>query len=269
MIKKKLFRWLKIVLIVYATIGITLYYLQEKILFHPTALAADYKYSFTEPFEEVNILYDSSTNFNIVQFKVKDTLCKGIVLYFHGNKENINRYAPFANNFTKNGYETWMIDYPSFGKSTGKLNEGILYEEALQLYKMASAKFHADSIVLYGKSMGTGIASQLASTQRCRQLILETPYYSITSMANRYAWIYPVERMIKYKLPTCEYFKNVKVPITIFHGTDDGVVAYSNACKLKMVMKPSDKFITIENGTHNNLSDFPLFHQKLDSLLNH
>ena len=59
----------------------------------------------------------------------------------------------------------------------------------------------------------------------------------------------------------------MKAPITIFHGTDDQVVFYSNALKLKTVLKPGDEFITIEEGDHNNLNDFPLFKEKLDSLL--
>lgn len=270
---------MKILLPIYVVLGIGLIFLQEKLLFHPTALAADYKYNFVDSFKEINIPYDSSTNFSIVQFfpntgetvyhplSAQSHNTKGAVLYFHGNKENINRYAKFAKNFTQNGYEVWMIDYPTFGKSTGILSEALLYEEALQLYKIANAKFHSDSIVLYGKSLGTAIAAKLASTQKCKQLILETPYYNIVSIANRYAWMYPVKQFSKYKLPTNEFFEKIKVPISIFQGTDDGVVPYINAIKLKMVMKPFDQFITIENGTHNNLNDFPLFHQKLDSLL--
>ncbi|MBC7588176.1 MAG: alpha/beta fold hydrolase [Chitinophagaceae bacterium] len=278
---RKLFKWFKILLIVYATTGIALYYLQEKILFHPTSLSQDYSYHFEQNYNEVNIQYDSTTQFNIIQFAVPvdkfpsshptDTLLKknskGVVLYFHGNKENISRYAHFANNFTKNNYEVWMIDYPTFGKSTGKLSEEILYQEALQFYKLANAKYNAQNIIIYGKSLGTGIAAQLASTKKCKQLILETPYYSMVSLVELYTWMYPVEKMFKYKIPTNEYLKNISVPITIFHGTADELIPYSNASKLKMVIKPTDEFITIEKGTHHNLNDFVLFHSKLDSLL--
>ena len=61
--------------------------------------------------------------------------------------------------------------------------------------------------------------------------------------------------------------KHVKAPVTIFHGTDDGVIPYDNASKLKKDLKPGDEFISIEGGTHNNLASFPLFQSKLDSLL--
>ena len=126
----------------------------------------------------------------------------------------------------------------------------------------------SDSIIIFGKSFGTGIAAYVASEKKCQQLILETPYYSIPALFGSYAPIYPTTRMSIYKIPTYQYIQQVKVPVTIFHGTDDGVIPYSNAARLKAVLKPTDEFITIEKGTHHNLNDFPLFRQKLDSLLN-
>jgi hypothetical protein len=61
--------------------------------------------------------------------------------------------------------------------------------------------------------------------------------------------------------------KDVKEPVTIFHGTSDDIIPYRLSEKLKKVLKPGDEFITIENGGHNNLIDFSLYHSKLDSLL--
>lgn len=265
--RKKIIRFLKVIVLVYCTLGIALYYLQEKFLFHPVSLSPDYTYSFKQPFKEVNLEYDATITFNLIQFLPKDTTSiKGVVLYFHGNRENINRYASFAENFTKKGYEVWMPDYPTFGKSTGKLSEAILYEEAIQVYSMAKAKFNPDSISIYGKSLGTGIASYLASKRNCKQLILETPYSSITSIFNRYCFIFPVSKMIHYKLPTKEYLKNVIAPVTIFHGTNDGIIPYSNALQLKESLKKTDEFITVEGAIHTNINYYKLYHQKLDSL---
>lgn len=265
--RKKIIRFLKVIVLVYCTLGIALYYLQEKFLFHPVSLAPDYTYSFKQPFKEVNLEYDATTTFNLIQFLPKDTTSiKGVVLYFHGNRENINRYASFAENFTKKGYEVWMPDYPTFGKSIGKLSEAILYEEAIQVYSMAKAKFKPDSISIYGKSLGTGIASYLASKRNCKQLILETPYSSITSIFNRYCFIFPVSKMIHYKLPTKEYLKNVIAPVTIFHGTNDGIISYSNAVQLIESLKKTDEFITVDGAIHTNINDYKLYHQKLDSL---
>jgi len=269
--KKSPFRswgfWVKIIILIYFLIGIALYYLQEKILLHPVSLPQDYTYTFSVPFKEINIAINKNENFNIVQFLPKDSVRKGVVLYFHGNRINIYHYAKFADNFTKFGYEVWMPDYPGFGKTTGELTEKKLYDEALLAYKLANTKFKADSIIIYGRSFGTGIASHLATAVDCRRLILETPYYSIPALFGYYAPIYLTSLMSKFKLPVNEYLKEVTVPVTIFHGTDDEIIPYSTTEKLKSVLKPTDEFITIEKGKHNNLNEFKLFHQKLDSLL--
>lgn len=266
--RKILFRWAKIIVLLYSAIGIALFYLQDYFLFHPTVIERNVAWKFDMPFEEIDLPFNNTDTINLVKFFPKDSARKGVVLYFHGNKENIGRYAKFAANFTKHGYEVWMEDYPGFGKSVGARNETILYRQAEQVYKLAATKYHADSILLYGKSFGTGIASYIACVQPSQQLILETPYYSIPDLFRWYAPIYPNEKMAKYKIPVNEYLQDKKCRVTIFHGTDDGVIPYRSAKKLKEVLKVGDEFITIEKGTHHNLNEFALFHQKLDSLLN-
>jgi alpha-beta hydrolase superfamily lysophospholipase len=259
--------WLKIIIILYCAIGIALYYLQEYFLFHPEKLSRTYSYTFDESFTELNIPFNETDTMNMVKFFPKDSIRKGVVLYYHGNKQNIGRYAKFVSQFTKHGYEVWMEDYPGFGKSTGIRTEKKLYQQAMEVYKMAAGKYKSDSIILYGKSFGTGIAAYVASKTNCKQIILETPYYSIPNLFGCYAFIYPTERMSTYKIPANEYLQDVKYPITIFHGSDDGVIPYRCAAKLKNVLKPTDEFITIEKGTHHNLAEFNLYKNKLDSIL--
>jgi pimeloyl-ACP methyl ester carboxylesterase len=100
-----------------------------------------------------------------------------------------------------------------------------------------------------------------------KKIILETPYYSIPSMFACYAFIYPTNLLSRYKIPTNEYLQKVQYPITIFHGTKDGVIPYSNAKKLEEFLKPTDKFITIEGADHININNTKLYYQSLDSLL--
>ena len=265
--KKKIFYWLKIGAIIYGIVGCLLYYLQEKLIFHPIPISANSTYHFTQPFREVNITMDAQKNTHMVQFMVNDSLKKGIVLYFHGNRENVNHYAEFAVNFTRNHYEVWMPDYPGFGKSTGNLSEQTLYEESLQVYKLARTKYAPEQIIIYGKSLGTGIAAQLASIRDCKRLILETPYYNFTSIIRKICWMYPLSSLLHYQFPTNQYLTKVTAPISIIHGTDDGVISYGNASRLKEVLKKNDEFITIEGGSHTNLNSYPLLQKKLDSLL--
>ena len=264
---KKVWKWFKVLAIVYVLSGVALYFLQDYVLFHPVSLKKDHNYDFPEKHKDINIPITENSNLNIVQFFSTDTVTKGVVLYFHGNKKNISWYAKYSPYFTKYGYEVWLIDYPGFGKSTGKLTEQTLYDWANYMYNFARTRFSADSIIVYGKSMGTGIATHLASLHPCKKLILETPYYDYPSVIKHYLPIYPIEWMIHYKIPTRDYLEKVIAPITIFQGTDDRLVTYNNAKRLKPFLKAVDEFVTIEGGSHNDLYNFKETIEKLDSLL--
>jgi alpha-beta hydrolase superfamily lysophospholipase len=263
----RLKRILKIVLLAYAGIGIAGYYLQDYLLLHPVKLAPDAKYNFQEPFEEINWQVDEKTSFHIVQFPAPDSIKKGVVLYFHGNRENINRYARFAPQFTQTGYEVWMPDYPGFGKAQGKATEALMYQEAIQLYQLARKKYAPQQIIIYGKSIGTGVAAYLASERDCRHLILETPYYSIQSLLKPLFWMYPLKSMLHFQFTTNQYIPKITAPITILHGTRDGVIRYGNAQQLQPLLKTGDQFITIEGGSHNNLHDYPLMQATIQQIL--
>lgn len=268
--KKKIFRWAKIILLIYAALGIALYYLQDYIMIRPEVVPRNKPYGFRSAFHEVNIPYNTETNLNIIQFISKDdVVTRGVVLYFHGNKKNISWYEKYVHSFTSKGFEVWMMDYPGFGKSTGSFSEEKLYDYALELYKLARSRYKPREIIIYGKSMGTGIAAELASVRDCKYLILETPYYSMTSLAAHYFPIYPVSRLIHHKFPNNKWLPKVTAPIIIFHGTRDGLIPYSQSVKLASFMKPGDEFVKIEGGTHNDLNQFGLFQQKLDSILTH
>jgi hypothetical protein len=110
--RKKIIRWAKILLLVYCIIGIAIYGLQDYIMFRPVAVDKSHKYDFKIPYREVNLPYSSDVNINVVQFTTTDSVPKGVVLYFHGNRRNISWYAKNAPVFTRNGYEVWMLDYP-------------------------------------------------------------------------------------------------------------------------------------------------------------
>ncbi len=267
---EKLKNIIGIIIIIYLVTGGALYFFQYKLIFRPGPLPTGYQFAFNRPFKEFNIPINEKDTVNAVLFQTRhDSAAKGMVIYFHGNQENINHYAKYASNFTRNGYEVLMMDYRGYGKSRGVNTERSLYSDALSLYELARNYFPPDNIVVYGKSLGTAIAAELASVRDCRYLVLETPYYSFTSLVRRYVPVYPVDWMLNYPFPTYRFLQKVTAPVIIFHGTKDGVIPYRNAARLKPYLKSGDEFITISGGSHNDLNDYPLFHQKLDSLLQH
>jgi uncharacterized protein len=270
--KKIIWRWVKIIAALYGAVGIAAYYFQERLIFQPTPAGAQVAYDFRgQPHTELNLLYDKETNLNIVEFQAvdrpKDSLAKGVVLYFHGNGHNVEWYSHHATDFTTRGYEVWMIDYPGYGKSTGVRSEKKLDDYALVFYKLARSRWKPSQIVLYGRSLGTGIAAQLAAVRDCRRLILESPYYSMTSLGGYYLPIYPWGRLLHYHFPTYSCLPDITAPITIFHGTKDRLVPYGNAVRLRPLLKNGDEFIPIDGGGHDDLHTFPIFKEKLDSVL--
>lgn len=235
---KIFFRWAKLAILVYSVIGIVVFYIQDRLILHPTKLSAGTPYRFSQPFSEIELNYDQETSISVVEFKAtdrpKDSLAQGVVLFFPDGKGNIGDHAARSAGFTSRGYEVWMMDYPGFGKSTGPMTEQRLYDLALVFYKLARSRWKPLQIVIDGQGFGSGIAARLAAVRDCQRLILEHPYYSMTSVFRRYLFLYPVGgRFLHYHLPTHEYLKSVTAPVTIIGGDE----------RLKDLLKPGDEFL--------------------------
>ena len=267
MVVKRRNKWIKIgaaIGALYIAGGVLLYLIQDLILFHPKVLPTDHRFHFTKPVVEKNIKRRDGSNLNLLELKKEHS--KGIILFFHGNMENAEHYEKYVPFFNNLGYELWIMDYAGFGKSTGKRTEENMYNDAQTVYNLALKQTTPDSIIIYGKSIGTGVAAHLAAGNQCKQLILETPYYSIPALAKHYFPIYPVLPISRYLFPTFQYLSKVKAPVTLLHGTADEIIPYAQAKKLKEE-NYKVQLISIPKGKHNNLLSFPQFRAVIDSIL--
>lgn len=240
-----------------------LYQFQDKIIFHPEKLSANYQFVFDQPFREITITSKLGNRLNGVVFSAKTSKPKGTVLYFHGNADNIQRWGEYAIDITSLGYTVIMFDYAGFGKSTGKPSEDVMYHNAEDLLEWAKLNFPSTNFIIYGRSLGTAIASNLASIHPPKKLILETPFYELKQ--DRFKFFIPFG--LKYRFPNYEYIQKISCPITIFQGTNDPIVPYKEALKLKELLKPGDQFIVIDKGGHKNLRDYKLYHDVLAKTL--
>ena len=236
-------------------------------MFLPTTLEQDYEYNFNHEFEELFLKTEENARINALHFKAEKP--KGVLLYFHGNAGDLSRWGVIAEDFVDLGYDVLIMDYRHYGKSVGELNENAFYLDAQFCYDYLLEHYNETDITVYGRSLGTGIATFVASKNSPKQLILETPYYSILDVAAHRFPIFPVKYLMKYHFPSNEFIQDVKCPITIFHGTDDGVVPFSSAEKLAEVApKGQTEFVVVEGCGHNNLCDFDAYNQKIADLLN-
>lgn len=247
-------------------IGSALYFLQEKIIFLPSKLDQDYRYEFSQPFEELFLKTDDGTVINAIHFKKENP--KGVILYFHGNAGDLSRWGEIASYFAKKGYDVLVMDYRTYGKSTGELSEVALYADAQMCYDYLLKTYDEKDIILYGRSLGTGVVTNLASSNNPKQVILETPYYSLVSVAKHRFPLFPVEQLMTYRMPSNEFIQEVRCPVTIIHGTDDSVVPFESGKQLFDECKSKQKaFVRIEGGEHNNLIEFEKYHLTIDSIL--
>lgn len=254
------------IFVFYVMIGTALYFVQEKLIFQPTSLAQDFRFDFDHPFEELFLEADDAAIINAIHFRSENP--KGVILYFHGNAGDLSRWGQITSFFVKKRYDVLVMDYRTYGKSTGKLSEEALYRDAQMCYDYLLKTYAEKDIIVYGRSLGTGIASKMAAVNRPKQLILETPYYSLVSVARKRFPMFPVRRVMKYEIPSYRFLNDVACPLTIFHGTDDTIVPFESGKSLFDSHKGPDKtFVEIKNGRHNNLIEFTEYLTGIDEVL--
>lgn len=230
-----------------------LYFFQEKLIFFPVELDKNYKFSFGQPFDEINIRTKDGKLLNGLLFKTDRS--KGLVFYLHGNAGSLNDWGHVAKRYTDLHYNVFILDYPGFGKSEGSIQGASkLFGDIQTAYDEMKQLVSEDSIVVLGYSIGTGPAAYLAATNRPKLLILQAPYYSLTDMMRQAYPIVPTF-LLKYKFRTNEYLKDCKMPVVIFHGKQDEVIYYVSSLKLKSEFKLGDTLISLEGQGHNGMTD--------------
>ena len=265
-------KWLRGFLIglavLYFSICVGMYFFQEKLLFHPYALQADYKFPFKGRFDEINLDIANGCRVNALYFHA-DTPAKGVVLYFHGNAEALDYTGTKASTFISRGYDCIMVDYPGYGKSTGALTEENLFNTGIQFMNYAKRQYSSDNIVIYGRSLGTGIAAHTAREGAWfKALILEAPYYSIVDVAKGQYPYLPVGLLCRYPISTYQYLKDLQHPVYAIHGTEDEVIPISSPRKFLKLGLKQFHLTEIKGAAHGNLANFKEYDQVLDQVLN-
>lgn len=242
-------------------------YLQKKALFRPVPLAEDYRFNFDTPFEESFLDTADGARLNVLRFPSAWQQRRGVVLYFHGNRDNLQRWGAMHSDFTARGFDFIIPDYRGYGKSTGQPNERTYYEDARLVYDWVRKDYPAHQMVLYGRSLGTAMASYLAAHVRARILILETPFDNISGLLASYLRRVEPPFRPAYFFPNDRHLRQSDIPALLFHGTADRVVPYESAARLQVCLKPGDEFVTIPGGSHGNLREFEMYQERLGEWL--
>ena len=250
----------------YLIVVISVYFFQEKLIFHQSKLEQNYVFDFETKFDEINLKTTDNETLNGLLFYAEKP--KGVIYFLHGNSGDLSGWGDVAPYFLDNNYDIFMIDYPGFGKSTGDIkNEKQLLDDVQIGYDYLKKKYSENQIVILGYSIGTGPSAYLASKNHPKNLILVSPYYSFKTLSKNKVPFVP-SFILKYPLETNKFLQNINLPIYIFHGNEDSVIPIENSRKLtKELNKPTISFTEIQNIGHNGILKNYYLQQKLDSIL--
>ena len=251
-IKNSILKISKILAITYIVLCTLLFLIQEKMIFFPAKLDSNYQFDFNQTFEELYIETEDNVLLNGVLFRADTS--KGLIFYLHGNAGSLKSWGKIAKTYTSHNYDIFILDYRGYGKSEGTIRgQNQLFNDVQVAYDNMKLRYKEDNIIVLGYSIGTGLATKLASTNQPRLLILQAPFYSLADMMKRYYPFIPTF-LLKYKFENNLYIQDCKMPIVIFHGNRDNIIPYEYSLKLKELIKESDTLITLKGQGHNGMS---------------
>jgi fermentation-respiration switch protein FrsA (DUF1100 family) len=244
------------VIVIYFLAIILLYIFQSRIIFHPGKLSKDFKFKLSPDDDEVFLKTSDGMRINGLYF---DGTRHAVILYFHGNAGDLSGWRFAAEDFTALGYPVLMIDYRGYGKSEGHFSEDGFYRDAEAAYAyLTNIKgFATQDIIVYGRSVGTGVAVELASKHKVNGLVLESPYTSFGQLANEKLPFFFPSLYLDYKFNNVEKIGSVTCPVILIHGERDSLIPPSHSKRLQSKIKSKSKLILVPQGSHNDLNSFP------------
>lgn len=244
---------------------IVIYFVQERFIFKPEKLHQDFEFKFDIPFKELFFDVAPGVRINGLHFYRKQP--KGLILYLHGNTRSIKGWSKYARDFYRYDYDVVLVDYRGFGKSTGKRSEQELMNDMQFVYNKLAAEFTEHHILVYGRSLGSGFACKIASENKPRYLILDSPYYNFLRVVKRFIPLLPLQWVLRYHLRTDRWIRHVNCHTYIIHGTRDLLIPIKHSEALQKLSPGKITLIRIEGGGHNNLTSFPEYHNFVRDIL--
>ena len=180
-----------------------------------------------------------------------------IIVLYHGNAGDISGRAGKMRLFIRAGYGVYLCEYRGYGGNKGSISEEGLYKDARSALNWLDANgYPASQWILYGESIGSGPAVQMAKEFQPEFLVLESPFSSALDIAKKtYFWL-PIEIMMKDKFDNMSRIKAVKSSLLIIHGEEDRIIPQSFAQKLYAAANHPKQLVIIDSAGHNNLHEY-------------
>ncbi|MFN7452541.1 MAG: alpha/beta hydrolase [Alphaproteobacteria bacterium] len=246
-------RLLTAALVSYLLFGAGMYLFQRQFMYFPDgseALPLNYD---LENFTRVPLISGDGTAIAVWVHPARTGM--NTIVYFHGNAGHLGYRADKFRAFAEAGFGLVAVSYRGYGGSEGQPTETGLYDDAATALSYALNTLHIpeNNIILYGESLGTGIATHLATTHpQIALLVLEAPYRSVEARAQELYPYLPVHYLIKDRYPQAALMAEVKAPVLIFHGTDDVIIPIQHGRDVYAATQAPKHLVVFEGKGHTN-----------------
>ncbi len=238
----------------YLALVLLVYIFQDKLLFFPQS----------QPFAQCESA--RATGFHTVETEVGGHKLRFFskqrpdarvwLIMFHGNGSTACDSLYYWDGLRELAANFTFAEYPGYQGDDVRPSQAALLENATAVYDHVAKLNHGQlPVVLIGDSLGTGVATYLASTRKAGGLVLRTPYTSIADVGAGHYPFLPVRWLQRNPFPAASWAPAVKCPVLILHGTHDATIPIANAHQQAKRFAVAPKFITIEGGNHNDLSE--------------
>lgn len=243
-----------IVLICYAGLVAVMYVVQRALMYFPytvrmTPEEADFP-------QAQDVMLRAADGTNVIAWLVPPKERKPLVLYFHGNGGSLAHRVARFRRLIDDGTGLLALSYRGYGGSEGSPTEEGLIADARAAYDFARSNYPGARIVLWGESLGTGVAVAIAGEKDVAAVILEAPFTSAADVAFSAYPIIPVRLLMKDQFRSDERIGRVKAPVLIMHGERDRVVPFRLGERLFAMANEPKQFVRFPDGGHEDLDRY-------------
>lgn len=246
------------VVALYGAALVLLYWRQEVLLFAPTRLPADHRFG-VEGVVERTIPVEGAM---LSALHFRQPGAKGVVFFLHGNGGSLQEWVTGTEFYRRTGFDLFIIDYRGYGKSTGQItSEAQLHADVAAAWRFIAPEYAGRKVVLYGRSLGSGLATRLATEVKADLLVLVSPYSSLLATArDHYPWVPPF--VMRYPVRTDQWLPAVKMPVLLVHGDADRLIGIEHAERLKAI-RPDATLARLPGVSHNDVHLSPEYVEAL------
>jgi pimeloyl-ACP methyl ester carboxylesterase len=247
-------------LVVLASVGylgglVVLFFVQRAFIFPipETVRTAPEAAGFPEAEEHILTTSDGES---VIVWHVPAEPGHAVVIYFPGNGDFLAGLVGHFRGITSDGTGLLALSYRGYAGSSGRPSEQGLLRDAAAAYAFATARYSTDRTILWGFSLGSGVAVALAADQPVGKLILEAPYVSIVDVAGSLLRIVPVHWLIRDQFRSDERIARVTAPLLIMHGARDSTISIVHGERLFALAHEPKQFVRFPEGSHNDLGNY-------------